>query len=314
MPKVSVIVPNYNYRRFLTKRIDSILAQTYQDIEIILLDDCSTDGSQELLKQYSKYPTFVKYLVNAKNSGSPFAQWERGMAFARGEYLWIAESDDYCKNNFLEVMVNALNDHPTASFAASGSLLVDENDRILSKDYDCWDEDGSIHLYNSESYIKQKLLWHDTVYNASMVLFRRTAYEKICHDFARMHYCADWLFWIAMALQGDIVEVRRKLNCFRQHPERVTVRCDGTKGQLQEKIMIASFLWQLSFISKYKVHLAKGAFYKEIKRLHTTREQRKEYLHIINEELGIKKTDYILERTVKILNQLFPWIVPPINK
>ena len=121
MPKVSVIVPNYNYRRFLTKRIDSILAQTYQDIEIILLDDCSTDGSQELLKQYSKYPTFVKYLVNDKNSGSPFAQWERGMAFARGEYLWIAESDDYCKNNFLEVMVNALNDHPTASFAASGS-------------------------------------------------------------------------------------------------------------------------------------------------------------------------------------------------
>lgn len=74
MPKVSVIVPNYNYRRFLTKRIDSILAQTYQDIEIILLDDCSTDGSQELLKQYSKYPTVVKYLVNDKNSGSPFAQ------------------------------------------------------------------------------------------------------------------------------------------------------------------------------------------------------------------------------------------------
>jgi len=314
MPKVSVIVPNYNYRRYLARRIDSIITQTYQDVEIILLDDSSTDGSQELLRQYETHPLVSKALFNRKNSGSPFAQWARGLALAKGEYIWIAESDDDCKSNFLEIMVKVLDEHPTAAFAASGSLLVDEAELPLAKDYDGWKEDGSIHLYHSKSYIKQKLLWHNTVYNASMVLFRRAAYEKIRPDFSKMRYCADWLFWIEMALRGDVVEVRRKLNYFRQHQKRVTVQSNGTKAQLHEKITIASFLWRLLFISSYKVHLAKGAFYKEIKRLHATKEQRKEYLQLISKELGIKKRDYQLERTAKPLNQVFPWIIPPINR
>ena len=101
-PKVSVIVPNYNYARYLKARIDSILNQTFQDFELILLDDCSTDNSAEVLEGYRTHPLVAHLVVNTQNTGSPFAQWFRGIGLAQGEYIWIAESDDLAEPTFLE--------------------------------------------------------------------------------------------------------------------------------------------------------------------------------------------------------------------
>src|SRR5258708_17607669 len=70
-PTVSVIVPNYNHARYLRKRIESLLRQTYQDFEVILLDDCSTDVSREVLASYQDNPR-VRVEYNAENSGSVF--------------------------------------------------------------------------------------------------------------------------------------------------------------------------------------------------------------------------------------------------
>src|ERR1700756_5018477 len=100
MPTVSVIVPNYNHARFLPKRIDSILRQSFQDFELILLDDCSTDDSRSILSQHASDPR-VRIEFNQVNSGSPFKQWNRGVGLARGQYIWIAESDDYADERFL---------------------------------------------------------------------------------------------------------------------------------------------------------------------------------------------------------------------
>ena len=84
-PKVSVIVPNYNYGRYLTERIESILAQTYQNFELILLDDASSDSSIDILRQYQDHPKVSHCLVNEQNSGSPFPQWQKGIDLAQGE-------------------------------------------------------------------------------------------------------------------------------------------------------------------------------------------------------------------------------------
>ncbi len=94
MPTVSVIVPNYNHARYLRQRIESVLRQTYQDFEVILLDDCSTDDSRSILSSYAGDPR-VRMEFNEVNSGSTFKQWNKGVRLARGEYVWIAESDDY---------------------------------------------------------------------------------------------------------------------------------------------------------------------------------------------------------------------------
>src|ERR1700733_15685962 len=91
MPKVSVVIPSYNHARFLRRRIDSILQQSYQDFELILLDDCSPDNSREILTSYVDDPR-VRIEFNTTNSGSTFKQWNKGGGLAHGGKLWFAES------------------------------------------------------------------------------------------------------------------------------------------------------------------------------------------------------------------------------
>src|SRR5215467_7397297 len=116
MPTVSAIVPNYNHAPYLRKRIESILAQTYQDFELILLDDCSTDNSREILASYGN-SSKVRIEFNETNSGTPFKQWNKGVRLARGKYIWIAESDDYADDGFLERLASRLDAEPGAGFA-----------------------------------------------------------------------------------------------------------------------------------------------------------------------------------------------------
>src|SRR6187431_17527 len=98
LPKVSVIIPNYNHADFLMQRIVSILNQTYQDFELIILDDCSSDKSREIIEHYRTHPKVSHIVYNAENSGSTFKQWKLGLDYAKGDWIWIAESDDYCEN------------------------------------------------------------------------------------------------------------------------------------------------------------------------------------------------------------------------
>lgn len=99
-PTVSIIVPNYNHSKYLNQRLDSILNQTYQDFEVILLDDVSSDNSVEILQAYSKHPKVSHLIVNEQNSGNTFKQWQKGIALAKGTFVWIAESDDFCEPHF----------------------------------------------------------------------------------------------------------------------------------------------------------------------------------------------------------------------
>lgn len=95
-PLISVIIPNFNHAPYLKQRIDSVLNQTYDNLEIFLLDDCSKDNSRKILLSYKNNPKVKEIIFNDKNSGSTFKQWEKGFELSHGEYIWIAESDDYC--------------------------------------------------------------------------------------------------------------------------------------------------------------------------------------------------------------------------
>jgi glycosyltransferase involved in cell wall biosynthesis len=100
--KVSVIIPNYNHADYLPARIDSVLQQTHQNLEVILMDDCSSDNSREIITRYAAQDARIRVVLNEQNSGSTFKQWNKGIALARGEYIWIAESDDVADSTFLE--------------------------------------------------------------------------------------------------------------------------------------------------------------------------------------------------------------------
>src|SRR5215472_5279718 len=127
-PKVSVVVPNYNHARFLRQRLGSIVEQTYQDFELILLDDCSTDDSRTILEEYM-HDARVRLEFNQTNSGNAFKQWNRGMTLAQGEYVWVAESDDYADPQLLERLVTVLDANPAVMLAYCRSWRVNEVDQ-----------------------------------------------------------------------------------------------------------------------------------------------------------------------------------------
>ena len=222
MPKVSVIVPNYNHAPFLTRRLDSIFDQTFQDFEVILLDDCSSDDSLGILQQYGSDPR-VQIHVNEKNSGSPFKQWNKGLDFARGEYIWIAESDDYADELLLEHLVGALEANPNAGIAYCQSWLVPpvHTDVPLTvvkgwyEDFDDSERWQSGFSNKGQDELSGYMVFKNTIPNASAVVFRHSVLGGELRASENMHLAGDWQFWVNLLLRSDIVFDAKPLNYFR---------------------------------------------------------------------------------------------------
>ena len=314
--EVSVIIPNYNYARFLRQRIESVLAQTYTNYEIILLDDASTDDSMSILNHYKTNSRVTHLEINSVNTGSPFAQWQKGISLSRGKYIWIAESDDAAESSFLEKAVSVLNQYPRASFCFLGSHCIDEKGNQLSTDFDRWTSKQLRHPHNigvfdGEDYIKHNLYWRNYIYNASGVVFRKQCFEQIkdlsCFS---MRYSGDWLFWIEMAKQGMVVEVYEKLNKFRLHNVSTTKKGQKTGDGVREDIYIVNRIeHSLVNIGRQRKTVRHGSFYKEIKRLKVPTEIKKELtLHLVS-SLKANSSDYYVERFNKSFSWLMPWLI-----
>ena len=192
---VSVIVPNYNYARYLPQRIESILNQTFQDFELILLDDASTDGSRAILERYWDNPHVTRLVVNETNTGSPFRQWMKGILLSRGKYVWVAEADDVARPDFLETCVRLAEAHADTSICYAGSQLIDEEGTVQHRDINHWGRRARReHAYfQGSAFAEHNLYWKNYTVNASGILFRREYALRLAQsDFLRMRYCGDW--------------------------------------------------------------------------------------------------------------------------
>ena len=238
MPAVSVIVPNYNHARFLLKRIDSVLLQTFRDFEVILLDDCSTDGSRSILSSYAGDPR-VRIEFNDVNSGSTFKQWNKGVRLAQGKYVWIAESDDYASDRFLERLVSVLDLNPNVQLTYCRSWYVTEDDRLdgfadtdfAGLDHNRWTADFCVR---GREECRSIMVHSNTIQNASAVLFRRAAYEQVGGADENLRLCGDWKLWASMMLTGDVSYVAEPLNYFRFHGGSVRHKTDLSKRDVAE--------------------------------------------------------------------------------
>lgn len=232
MPKVSVIVPGYNHARYLRRRMDSILAQTFADIEVIALDDCSSDESPKILREYAARDARVSVHVNARNSGSTFRQWNKGVCLATGEYAWIAESDDWADPAFLSRLVGILDDNPELGLVYANSHIVDADDRITGLEWHAeafgidnarWKRDFS---NNGRDECQRFLLKCNTIPNASAVVFRRGLFANVGGANAHCRLVGDWLTWGKILMRGDIAYAADKLNYWRLHDNTVRSRTE----------------------------------------------------------------------------------------
>jgi glycosyltransferase involved in cell wall biosynthesis/SAM-dependent methyltransferase len=230
-PLVSVIVPNYNHAPFLSRRLESIAAQGIQNMEIILLDDASTDGSREILSAFASTHPRTRLVLNAANSGSTFKQWRKGLEMARGHFVWIAESDDCAEPGLVAALVHKLQRDPDAVIAYSQSQMIDDSDRNLGLPLE-WTADLSPTRWLEDfeatgtEEIRTALSIKNSIPNASAVVFRN--FEGIVDLVDEtMRLCADWLFWVRLCRRGGVIFDSRPLNRWRQRTSNARTRPPG---------------------------------------------------------------------------------------
>lgn len=248
-PKVSVIIPNYNHAKYLEQRIESVLNQTYQDFEVIILDDCSPDNgaSRAVIERYRSNPHVSHIVYNEQNSGSTFIQWQKGFSLAKGEIIWIAESDDWCELNFLEALMPLWEQYPDCSVIQSGVHCFHDDGT------DAWKNEhtGKITCSNGKDFIKYNMVCSGTaIPNASAVTFRKDVAMSLTQDYMEYKSAGDRLFWIYMLERGNYCKLDLPLNHFRINNKKVSYKKEIDGTQSQENYRINQYLHRKGYIDK----------------------------------------------------------------
>ncbi|WKN33489.1 glycosyltransferase [Porifericola rhodea] len=239
-PPLTVILPNYNHAPFLAKRIDSILQQTYQDFELIILDDKSTDQSLHVIQQYEHHPKVSHVIANKHNSGSTFLQWKKGVHMAKGKYIWIAESDDFSENTFLETLLPFIERDKKIALVYAQSDDVDTHGNYI-RNRIFWTEDFTPNIWRNDfviegnDFINQFMLYKNVIPNASAVIFRKDVFiDRYNPIVAHMKMAGDWLLWLSMIAGHKVAFVSSPLNKFRKH--EATTRVHNTHEKKRRRI------------------------------------------------------------------------------
>ncbi len=238
-PQVSVILPNYNYAHYLDLRIQSILNQTFTDLELIIVDDGSSDNSLEIISKYSADPR-VRVIPEPVNSGSPYITWNKGVALARGEYVWIAEADDLSSPYFLSALLKVLEQDSSIVLAYCQSWIINENGQAVALNLARTSDLSSIRWLNDYiedgcTEISNYFFIRNYISNASAVVFKRDAYLREGGADETMRLCADALQWVRIMQQGRIAYCALPLNYFRiANPDSVRGKSPWS-GQVQEE-------------------------------------------------------------------------------
>jgi glycosyltransferase involved in cell wall biosynthesis len=256
MSKVSVIVPNYNHASFLTQRLDSIFNQTFQDFEVILMDDCSTDNSLEILNRYRFHPRVSQFIINKKNSGNTFKQWRKGINLAKENFIWIAESDDFAEPDFLKSAMSVFN-NPRAGISYSQSRIIDENNVLI----DNWNKQtigfndnpwAKDFIMPGKDVIEKYLVYQNIIPNASAVVFRRDIYLKSSGVNSKMKINGDWYLWIKLLQNSDLAFINQDLNNCRFHSLKGSKRNIENFNNIKEYYQVIRLIFSLIDFNKIR--------------------------------------------------------------
>jgi glycosyltransferase involved in cell wall biosynthesis len=243
IPKISVIVPNYNYAKYIKGRLDTIIKQTLPVYELIILDDASTDDSVEKILEWTDSTrNEVRLVVNEKNSGNVFKQWSKGVAMARGDFVWIAEADDLSASNFLQAVMPAFEDADVV-MSYCQSRQIDEAGSELEADYKdyvkdiCSERWRSPYIVEGTDEIQCCLAVKNSIPNVSGVIFRREVINSVLKqhldEIVQYRFAGDWFTYLLVLANGKLSFSINRANLHRRHPSSV-VRRGGADELLKE--------------------------------------------------------------------------------
>lgn len=258
---VSVVVASYNHAEYLEQRMDSLINQTYQDIEILVIDDCSTDRSVEVLRKYETHPK-VRLIIREKNAGW-VALSNQGVAISSGEFIIFANCDDSCEPKMIERLVKALHENPSAGISFCRSSMIDEDGKLIGDDFLGREKTFKIRC-NTDVLLNQnemsRFLLHSCVIpNLSAALFRRESYKTAGGLTSAYRVCSDWALFFKVVENYDVAYASQPLNEFRQH--KTTIR-SSTKERILYEEIIGLLLTKISLLDltfkeriKYRLHV-----------------------------------------------------------
>ncbi len=221
MCKVSVLMPVYNSEKYLNKAIDSILGQTFENFEFIIIDDCSTDNSLKIIESYTDKR--IKLLKNDVNCGI-CKTLNKGLLHCTGEYIARMDSDDISSCQRFEKQVKYLDENPHVGVVGSSITIIDENDR----------EQRVSHFSDSVENMRVDMFFACGVAHPSTMI-RKDAFDNAGgydHDFSGVE---DHEMWCRILDKYQIVSLRETLLKYRVHEKQIT---QNPSPQLLEKVKV----------------------------------------------------------------------------
>lgn len=203
MPKVSVVIAAYNLMAYLPETISNVLAQTYTDFELIVVDDGSSDNTSEWVSQLED-PRIQ--LITQKNMGLAGAS-NTGIVNSQGEYIAFMDADDLWEATKLAQQVELLDRHPEVSIAYTWVTYMNDEGEST----------GRIVKTEAEGYIWQDLIKVNQIECGSVVMIRRSCFDDVgLFDTNLRSYALDWDMWLRLALKYQFKAIRQPLVYYRQ--------------------------------------------------------------------------------------------------
>lgn len=217
---------------------------------MILLDDCSQDQSREIIETFAANDPRITYHFNEHNSGSTFIQWNKGVEMAQGDYIWIAESDDFAEPTLLEKLLPILENDPDVVLAYGQTVIVNEEGQRLrsyQEDYKylfkerskLWESD---FIVQGDEIASELLIFHNIIPNASAALIRKSTYMQVGGAEPGWKLNGDWMFYAKLLMTGNLAFVNEELNYFRTHPVTQRHTANLTPRVYDEILTILSFI------------------------------------------------------------------------
>lgn len=210
---VSVIMPAYNAEKYIEKAIESILMQTYEDLELLIIEDASTDHTLEIIKKYDDKR--IRLFENSENRGISFST-NIGLRESRGEYIALMDDDDIAVRERLEIQVKYLEEHQEIDILGGRSAFIDEDGNVI---------DVENQPRNNPKYIKSILMFRCLDFRNGTTMMRNTFIKK--HGLYYRENCfgmQDFKFFIESSKVGNISSVNNIVLFYRIHGQNETQR------------------------------------------------------------------------------------------
>ncbi len=214
MPKVSIIIPTYNSNLFIKRTILSVQNQTFADWELLIIDDCSTDNTVELVNEFVKKDTRIKLFKTAENSGGPAHPKNIGFENSDGEFIAYLDHDDEWLPSKLEKQLEIFKNSKKENLGlvSCGAFLINESGKCFS-----------IFKPIQKENLFPEILLSNPIYSNSGVLIKREVIETVGNRDEKMKYSEDWDMWIRISKSPYCIQyISEPLFNYYFHTENVT--------------------------------------------------------------------------------------------